>query len=143
MAVSVTFFKSFKDYLGDGAINLNTADLRAIPVLNYTFDHTDDFVDDVTGSEVTTNGGSRIALTGESWALSSNNGRFDCDDITFTAAGGSLVIDGFILADYTGSSADTDREVICHVDNSTGTDLTAADGLDIVFQTPSGLFEIQ
>lgn len=141
MTVTVTFTSKAKDYLGDGALNLNTADLRAIP---FTASHTPsvshDFADDIT-NEVTTNGGARVALTGESWALSGNNGRFDCDDIAWTASSGALTIRGFALVDYTGGSADSDRELICYVVNDA--DLVAGDGTQVKFLTPNGLFEIQ
>lgn len=140
MAVTVSFTSKFKDYLGDGAINLNTATLYAIPFTNaYTFSAAHDFVDDLT-NEVTTNGGARVALSNPTWALNGNNARFDCDNISWTANTGSLTIRGFIVADYTGSSADTDRELLFEVRNDA--DLTAGVGTQVLFSTPSGLFEI-
>lgn len=141
MTITVQFYKNFKDYLGDGAINLNTADTRMIPLtVTYTFAQTHQFASSLT-NEVTTNGGTRVALTGETWALATNNGRFDCDDVAWTASGGSLTIRQMALVDYTGSSADTDRELIALF--SSDVDLTAGDGTQVKLLTPSGLFEIQ
>lgn len=140
MAVTAQFTDKFKDYLGDGGIDLNTADLRMAPLTNaYTFDAAHEFADDLSG-EVTTNGGSRVSLSGESWGIVSNKGRFDCDDIVWTASGGSLTIRQGAMLDYTGSSGDSDRELLAVFSNDA--DLTAADGFDIAFQTPNGLFEL-
>lgn len=142
MAVTVQFYKKSKDYLGDGSLNLNTADLRMVPLLTaLAFNQAHDFLDDVTGSEVTTNGAARIALAGESWALSGNNGLFDCNDITQTASGGTLTFGKYALVDYTGRTNDTDTELLALFD--LGGDASAPNGFDVVLQTPSGLFELQ
>lgn len=141
MAITAQFYPSFKDYLGDGGINLNTADLRAVPLTNtYSFNTAHDFANDLT-NEVTTNGGTRVALTGESWALSSNNGRFDADDIAWTASGGTLTIRKVALVDYTGSSGDTDRELAALL--TFDADASAGDATQVKILTPNGVFEIQ
>lgn len=141
MALTFTATKSGKDYLGDGSLNLNTADLRAVPLSSsYTFSQTHDFANDLT-NEVTTNGGTRVALTGESWALSGNNGRFDCDDIVWTASGGTLTWRNVAIVDYTGSSGDADRELLFIL--ASDVDVSAGDGTQSKILTPNGLFEIQ
>lgn len=147
MAITVQFPKSAKDYLGDGSLNLNTADLRAIPLnaINaYTLDHTDVFVADIAsiGSiEVTTNGGSRVALTTKTWALSGNNGRYDCDDIAWTASGGTLSIGQVVIADYTGSTGDSDREFVALL--TFDALASAGVGTQVKVLTPNGLWDIQ
>lgn len=141
MTISVQFYKNGKLYFGAGSINLNTADIRAIPLTSsYTFNQAHDFANDLT-NEVTTNGGSRLALTGESWALSGNNALFDCDDLAWTASGGDLTIRHVALVDYTGSSGDSDRELLALISSSV--DLTAGNGTQVKLLTASGLFEIQ
>lgn len=140
MAVTVNFPKEFKKLLGNAGIDLATADIRAIPLTDaYTFADTHQFASSLSG-EVTTNGGTRLALTTESWALSGSYARFDCDDLVWTSSG-TLVIRQVAIVNYEGSSGDSDREIICVLTNDA--DLTAASGLDIVWQTPSGLFEIR
>jgi hypothetical protein len=140
MAVTVQFYRKFADYLGDGGLNLNTADLRLIPLAAaYSFNAAHDFADDLT-NEVTTNGAARVALTGESWALAGDHGRLDCNDIVQTAAGGTLAIDRHALVDYTGSSGDADRELLA-LFNHLGA--SAGDGASITIQTPNGLFELR
>jgi hypothetical protein len=47
----------------------------------------------------------------------------------------------FALVDYTGSSGDSDRDLIGLFVNDA--DLSPGDGTDALWQTPSGLFEIQ
>jgi hypothetical protein len=141
MPVTANFYRTFKDYLGDGGINLNTADLRVIPLtVTYTFNQAHQFVSSLTG-EVTTNGGTRLTLASETWALATNNARLDCEDIAWTASGASLTIRQFALVDYTGSSGDADRELIALFTNDA--DLVAGEGTQVKFTTPNGLFEIQ
>jgi hypothetical protein len=140
MAVTVQFYRKFADYLGDGALNLNTADLRLIPLAAaYSFNAAHDFADDLT-NEVTANGAARIALAGESWALAGDQGRFDCADIVQTAAGGTLAIDHHALVDYTGSTGDSDRELLALFSHAGA---SAPDGFTITIQTPNGLFELR
>ncbi|HYC65139.1 MAG TPA: hypothetical protein VEC14_10445 [Reyranellaceae bacterium] len=142
MAVTVQFYKSAKDYLGDGALNLNTADLRMVPMPTaLAFNQAHDFLDDIAASEVTSNGAARKALAGETWALSGNNGRFDCDDILQTAAGGTLTFGKYALVDYTGRTSDADTELLALFD--LGGDASAPAGFDVALQTPNGLFELQ
>jgi hypothetical protein len=140
MPVTVQFYRKFADYLGDGDLNLNTADLRVIPLAAaYSFDQAHEFANALT-NEVTGNGATRIALAGESWALAGDHGRFDCNDIAQVASGGTLAIDRHALVDYTGSASDADRELLAlfsHVGASAG------DGASITLQTPNGLFELR
>lgn len=131
----------FADYLGDGSINFNTADLRLAPTLNaHTFSTAHDFADDIT-NEVTTLGGTRVALTGESWALAGAHGRFDCDDPAWLAAGGPLTIRKAVLLDYTGSSSDADREYLGLF--TFDADAVAGDGTQVKMLTPNGLIEVR
>lgn len=141
MAITFQATNKLRDYLGDGSLNFNTADLRIAPTLDaHTFNVAHDFADDIT-NEVTTFGGTRVALTGESWALAGNVGRLDCDDVAWLAAGGSLTIRKGVLLDYTGSASDADREYLGLFTFSA--DAVAGDGTQVKMLTPNGLVEIQ
>jgi hypothetical protein len=112
-----------------------------VPLTNaYTLVQTHQFATSLTG-EVTTNGGARVNLTTTSWFLSGNNGRYDCDDVVWTASGGSLTIRKFAVIDFSGSPADSAAELICLVENDA--DLVAGDSTQVKFLTPNGLFEFQ
>lgn len=146
MTVTVVFYKSAKMLIGGANCDLDlvgsTQDFRAIALTNaYSINQAHDFVNDLT-NEVTVNiVSSRIALAGETFALSGNNARVDCDDIAFRASGGSMTMRQFALSDYTGSSGDSDRDLLALFTNDS--DLVPGDGTDALWQTPSGLFEIQ
>lgn len=146
MAVTATFYKSAKMLVGGAGCDLDnvgsTQDLRAIALTSsYSINQAHDFANDLT-NEVTVNiVSSRIALAGETFALSGDNGRVDCDDIAFRASGGSMTMRQFVLTDYTGSSGDSDRDLLARFLNDA--DLVPGDGTDALWATPSGLFEIQ
>lgn len=141
MAVTVSFTDKIIDYLGDGGINLNTASTRAIPLTSaYTFSAGHNFASSLSG-EVTASGGSRFVISAPSWSIVSNEGVYDTEDIFWSASGGTLTIRQFAHVDYTGSSSDADRELLAVYTNDS--DLSAADGFTITFQTPNGLFKIR
>lgn len=140
MAVTVSVFNNFKLRLGEGLFNLGTNTLVAIPMTNtYTFSAAHNFISSLT-NEVTTNGGTRVTLTTVSWALSGNNALLDCDDITWTASGGSLTIRKVAIANNTTGTSDADRELLFLL--TADADLTAGSGAQIKITTPSGLIQI-
>jgi len=146
MAVTAVFYKSAKMLIGGAACDLDlvgsSQDLRAIALTSaYSINQAHDFANDLTNEVVTNIVSSRIALAGETFALSTNNGRVDCDDIAFRASGGSMTMSQFALVDYTGRTADTDTDLLALFTN--GVDLVPGDGTDALWATPSGLFEIQ
>lgn len=145
MAVTVTFYKSAKILIGGAACDLDlvgsTTDLRAVAATNTAINQAHDFLNDISGEVSLNIVSSRIALAGESFALSGNNARVDCDDIAFRASGGAMTMRQFHLCDWTGSSGDSDRDLIALFQNDA--DLVPGDGTDALWATPSGLFELQ
>lgn len=140
MAVTVAFYNPGKVHLGAGC-NLSTGTFQAIPLTNtYTFSAAHQYASSLT-NEVTTNGGTRVTLTTTSWALSGSNARFDCDDLAWTAAGGSLTIRKVAIVDYTGTPADAALPLICLL--TSDADLTAGVSTQVKILTPNGLFEFQ
>lgn len=126
-------YPSFKQAGYDGsAINLNTADVRAILVdlADYTFSAAHDFLDDVpSGARVAT-----AALTGESWASAT----FDAGNVTLSAVTGDPS-EAVVLYIHTGTES-TSR-LIGYIDTATGLPVTPNGG-DITITWDDGASKI-
>jgi len=121
-----------KEYMGDGTIDLDgdtfkmilclsTSNIATTSVNGYaavTNEH-------ANGNGYTTGG---ITLTGVTWNESSGTITFDCDNVVWTASGGSIVARFAAIYDDTVASPVADP-VLCHslMDN-TPADVTATDG---------------
>ncbi len=115
-----TLYPAFRHAAYDGsAINLNTADVRAILVdtADYTYNAAHDMLDDVPAAareEI-------VALTSESWT----NGVFDAADATFASAAGDPS-EAIILYIHTGTES-TSR-LIAYIDSGSGLPVTLNGG---------------
>ena len=150
MAVTADIYLYAKLHIGKGAaprIDLDDANAGAFKAVLLTSAYTPaltthDFLNDIAG-EVTTNGASRLALTGVSWAINGSVIKFNCTSpIQWTASGG-LITARYMVIYYDGGSPanDGERELLMLIDY--GADQSAGDGTAFrVNVNASGLFTL-
>lgn len=134
-----------KEYIGDGTVDLDADTFKMILLLstsNIATTSVDGYAA-VTNEVATGNGYTQggIALTTVTWVESSGTVTFDCDDVSWTASGGSITARFAAIYDDTVASPVADP-VVCHslLDN-TPADVTATDGNNFTVQIhASGVF---
>lgn len=94
MTASITFYDSFREYLGDGTIDLDTHTFKLMLVTStYTPSAAHTVKADVT-NEITTAGGyvaGGQALTGVTWGHTGGTATFDdTANVVWTASGGDI-----------------------------------------------------
>ena len=149
-AGSWVLFDSFKERMGDNSIDIDDASAGAFKAMmltsSYTPDLTDVFVSDLGAVEVdgTSNSYARVDLTNVVWVNTSGTLKWDCDDIAFAASGASIIAKYIALYYHTGSTADSDRQLVGYVDmNTAGASVTTEDGNTYVLQIDSaGVFTL-
>lgn len=98
----------------DGTISWNSSQIKALIVDNtYTFDNTDEFVSDVSASEVTNSSGTgyeRKILLNKTVDLTANVVAMRADDLTYTNVSTAEVWDALIL--FQQGVLDTDSRLI-------------------------------
>lgn len=101
-----------------GTIDLNTDDIRVLLVDdNYSFDEDDDYVDDVSGDELSGVGYERKALTGEAVTAEAIGAVFDADNVNWASIAAGETIGGIIVYEHTGAD-DSANPLILWVDTS-------------------------
>lgn len=143
MAVTVSFYNNFIEDVGRGRINLASDTFKIALVNTYSFDADDADYSDLTdllstGSGYTAPG---QALTGVSWAFATSLTKWDADDVTWSASGGSIgPATGAVIYSDTSTVPTADR-LVMYIDF--GGSETAGDGTDfkITFNA-SGVFTI-
>ncbi len=95
MAASITFYQSFREYLGDGTFDLNS---NTFVVTLHTSSYTPnagthtvsaDLTNELSTANGYTSGGATLGSV--SWTRSGGTVTFDAADTTWTASGGSIV----------------------------------------------------
>lgn len=108
MAASITFYNSFKEYLGDGTIDLDTHTFKVqLHSSSYTPNASTHTVRaDLTNELSTANGytAGGATLGSVTWNLSGGTVTFDAADTVWTASGGSIVARYAVIYDDTPSS---------------------------------------
>ena len=94
MAASITFYHSFREYMADGTIDLDTDTFKVtLHSSSYTPStaHTiyTDATNELTTANGYTNGGATLGSV--TWNRSSGTVTFDAADTSWTASGGSIV----------------------------------------------------
>lgn len=94
MAASISFYNSFREYIGDGTIDLDTDTFKvALVSSSYTFSAAHTVWADASANEISnagyTAGGATLGTI--SWSHSSGTATFDAADTTWTATSTSLV----------------------------------------------------
>lgn len=121
-----------RQYIGNAAINLDTADIRVMLVKDtYTFDDTDEFLADMGAVD----NGRTTALQNTTNTL----GVFDADDITLTATA-AAASNALVLFVHTG--ADATAKLIAYIDTATGLPVTPGAGGTVSITWSSGANKI-
>lgn len=141
MAVTVSYFDKFIEAVGKNTIDLDSHTFKVMLVNNYTYDQTDINKADVGAVEIANGNGystGGATLSSVTFAFGAGVTKWDADDVTWTAAGGTIgVADGAIIYDDTHAS----DALVCYIDF--GQDESAGAGTDfkITFNA-SGIFTI-
>lgn len=137
-----TFYNSFREYVADGTIDLDTHVFKVLLTTStYSVSaatHTQ--ISDIT-NELSGSGYARYTLTA-TWTRSGATVTFDSDDATFTASGGSLTARYAVIFDDTTTSPVDALVCYCLLD-STPADVTVTDGNTLTVQmNASGIFTL-
>ena len=137
------FYNMFREYLGDGTIDLDgDTFLMGLVTSSYTPDmDAHSALGDIT-NEVSGNGYSRDTLVA-TWVRSTVTVTFDSDDGAFVASGGSIVCRRAFIYDDTVSSPEADVLVCLSLLDNSPADVTVTDGNTLTVQIHgSGIFSL-
>lgn len=120
-------YESFKEFVADGTIDLDTDVFKAKLYLSTSNCNTltHDELADLTNEVAATFGYSTLTLTGVTWTRSGGTVTFDCDNPSWTASGGAITARFLVIYDDT--SAGDKLVCVCLLD-TTPADRTAASG---------------
>lgn len=146
MAASITFYNSFRKYLGDGTVDLDTHTFKVLLTSStYTPSATTHTVKaDVTNELSTANGytAGGATLGTVTWSQSGGTVTFDAADTAWTASGGSITARYAVIYDDTPTSP-ADPLVAYILLDTTPADVTATDGNTLTLQwNASGIFTL-
>jgi hypothetical protein len=137
MAAPGTVYNKARLKLAQAAINLGTADVRAVLVTSGYVPNidTDEFLSIIGANEVTANGAARVALANKALTLDTTNDRakFDCDDFEFGPASGSPIVARYAVV-YVHTGSDATAPLVGYIlldDTAGGTNVSAAVGQKI------------
>jgi len=143
MTASITFYESFREYIADGTIDLDT---HTFKVLLCTSTYTPSAsghsaIANIT-NELSGNGYARQTLGTVTWVRSGGTVTFDAANTEFTASGGSLVARYAVIYDDDPTSP-ADPLVAYILLDTTPADVTATDGNKIILAwNASGIFTL-
>ena len=126
---SANLYRAFKQKMGEGDFDLS-ADTFKILICDsgYTPDaNAHDFVDDVSGDEITGNGYSRQTVAA-TWSASGSSMVFDVADASWTASGGDIVGRYWVLFKDAGGADSANPLVAYGYLDATPADATISDG---------------
>jgi len=143
MAASLTFYNSFREYVADGTIDLDTHTFKVMLVASgYTPSTAHTVKSDVTNELSTANGytAGGATLGSVTWGHSGGTATFDAADTVWTASGGSIVARYAVIYDDTAAS----DELVCYILLDTApADVTTTAGNTLTLQwNGSGIFTI-
>ncbi len=143
MAASITFYNSFREYVADGTIDLDTHTFKVMLVASgYTPSTAHTVKTDVTNELSTANGytAGGATLASVTWGHSGGTATFDAADTTWTASGGSIVARYAVIYDDTAAS---DELVAYILLDTTPADVTTTAGNTLTLQwNASGIFTL-
>lgn len=144
MAASITFYESFREYLGDGTIDLDTHTFKVLLTSSsYTPSAgTHTVKADVTNELATANGytAGGATLGTVTWTRSGGTVTFDAADTVWTASGGSITARYAVIYDDTAAS---DELVAYILLDTSPADVTATTGNTLTLAwNASGIFTL-
>ena len=130
-------FDGFKEYLGDGTIDMD-ADVFKTALFTSTSTNANDVTVDAfatLNNEVTGNGYAQHSHAATStWVRSGSTVTFDADDAVYTASGGSIVARWAVMYDDTVATPVVDANVCYSLLDNTPGDVTVTDTNTLTIQ---------
>lgn len=147
MAASITFYQSFREYLADGTIDLNTDTFKvSLHASTYTPNAaTNTVFADATGELATANGytAGGATLGTVTWTRTGATVAWDAADTTWTAAGGSIVARHAVIYKSGTANARVNPLVAFILLDTTPADVTATAGNVLTLQwNAAGIFTL-
>lgn len=143
MAASITFYNSFREYVADGTIDLDTHTFKVmLTSSSYTPSASHTVKADVTNELSTANGytAGGATLGSVNWGHSGGTATFDAADTVWTASGGSIAARYAVIYDDTAAN---DELVAYILLDTTPADVTATAGNTLTLQwNASGIFTL-
>lgn len=144
------FYEYAKEYFGDGTLDFDLTTNMQMALFQSTSNADTlsvgtglygDLTNEVGNANGYTTGG--IALTGETWTHSGGTATFDCDNVVWTASGGSITARfAVIYVNATVNSIVKPLICVCLLD-TTPADVTATDGNTLTIAiNASGVFTL-
>jgi hypothetical protein len=143
MAALFTFYNSFKEYMADGTIDLDSHTFKVmLTSSSYTPSASTHTVKaDVTNELSTANGytAGGAALTSVTWTSSGGTSTFDAANTSWTASGGSITARYAVIYDDTAAN---DELVAYILLDTTPADVTATSGNNLTITWNTGIFTL-
>lgn len=143
MTASISFYNSFREFVADGTIDLDTHTFKVMLVSSsYTFSAAHTVKTDITNELATANGytAGGATLGSVTWGHSGGTATFDAADTTWTASGGPITARRAVIYDDTAASDELVASVLL---DTTPADVTATDGNTLTLQwNASGILTI-
>lgn len=147
MTASITFYQSFREYVADGTIDLDTDTFKVtLHTSTYTPNaatHTvyADLTNELSTANGYTNGGATLGTV--TWTRSGATVTFDAADTAWTASGGSIVARYAVIRKSGTANAIVDALVAYILMDTTPADITTSTGNTLTLQwNASGIFTL-
>ena len=147
MAASITFYNSFREYVADGTIDLDTDTFKVtLHTSTYTPNATTHTVyADLTNELITasgyTNGGATLGLV--TWNRSGGTVTFDAADTVWTASGGTITARYAVIRKDGTANAIVSPLIAYILLDTTPADVSATTGNTLTLQwNASGIFDL-
>jgi hypothetical protein len=143
MAASLTFYNSFREFMGDGTIDLDGDTFKVmLTSSSYTPSASHTVKADVTNELSTANGytAGGDTLANVTWGHSGGTATFNADDTVWTASGGTITARYAVIYDDTAAS----DQLVCYILlDTTPADVSATTGNTLTLQwNASGIFAL-
>lgn len=147
MAASITFYESFREYIGDGTFDMNSNTFK-VTLHNSTYTPnagTNSVFADATNQLSTANGytSGGITLSSVVWTRTGASLKFDAADVVWTASGGSIVARHAVISATGTLNGRVDPLVAFVLMDTTPADVTTTSGNTLTLQwNASGIFTL-
>lgn len=147
MTASITFFNSFRKYMADGTIDLDTDTFKVtLHSSTYTPNASTqtvyaDLTNELSTANGYTNGGATLGSV--TWSQSGGTVTFDAADTAWTASGGSITARYAVIRKSGTANSITDPVLAYILLDTTPADVTATSGNALTLQwNASGIFTL-
>jgi hypothetical protein len=143
MAASISFYNSFREYVGDGTIDLDNDTFKVMLVTSsYTFSASHTVKADITNELSTANGytAGGATLASVTWGHSGGTATFDAENTVWTATDSGITARRAVIYSDTAASDELVASILL---DTTPADVTATAGNTLTLQwNGSGIFTL-